>query len=118
MRRLFCLAVLVTVALSASGCGTGVTRPDRAAAAVNGTAAKRTNPRDLVRPYQTHPDYAASTRRNDRERVDKTPLGPLGSARRLRSRPAARAGIGVAPHDTATRVSGSRAPPAAQLQLR
>lgn len=118
MRRLSCLVVLATAAFGASGCGTGVSPPGRAVAAP-GPAAQRTTSRDLIRPYQTHPDYAASARRNDHERVDKTPLGTVATSARFRSRSTARAEIGVAAYDTATRVSGSRAPPVSGgLQLR
>lgn len=117
MRRLSCLVVLATVALSASGCGTGIAEPGRASA-TSGPAA-RTTPRDLVRPFQTHPDYAASARRNERERVDKTPLGTSAASARFHARSIARAEIGAAAHDTATRVTGSRAPPVnGGLQLR
>jgi len=110
-RRLSCLAVLATLALSGSGCSTGVTPSSRAAAVRAGARAERTTSRDLVRPYQTHPDYAASARRNDRERVDKTPLGAARPSPRFRSRSSARAEIGAAPSDTASRSTGSRAPP-------
>jgi len=111
-RRRFCLVVLATLGLSASGCGTGVTPSSRATAASRDEASTRTTSHDLVRPYQTHSDYAASARRNDRERVDKSTLGARSTSPRFRSRAFARAAIGAAAHDTATRATGSRAPPA------